>query len=75
VGLDLVGPVLNALDAFGWIIPALALTVLLLGAIALVAWCLEDLPFEPEIFDAIGGIFRWTRESWRGQRADLNLKG
>ena len=67
--------VLNAWDGFGWIIPAVVLTILLLGAILLVAWWLEDIPFEPEVFNGIDGIFKWTRKSWRGGRVELNPKG
>jgi hypothetical protein len=60
--------VVNAMDPLGWILPALILTLLFLGAVALVAWWLEDLPVELEIFQAIGGIFKWTRKWWRGER-------
>jgi hypothetical protein len=68
--------VFNLIDSYGWILPAVALSILFLGLIVLVAWCLEDLPFEPEIFDGIGGIFRWTRKWWKDSRdGGLSLRG
>lgn len=38
--------VVSFVDAFGWILPALVLTILFLGLIALVAFWLDDLPFD-----------------------------
>ena len=54
----------NAIDAYAWIIPALFLTALLLVVIGLIAWAMEDIPFNLEIFQGIGGIFRWARRHW-----------
>jgi len=61
--------VINAYDAYGWILPALFLTVLLLAILVVIAWAAEDLPFEIEIFDSVGGIFKWARRCWRGNRS------
>ena len=58
-----------AFDAYGWVLPAVVLSVMLLCLIALLAWWLEDIPFDMDLFRAIGGIFRWTRERWRGPSA------
>jgi hypothetical protein len=35
--------VFNAYDAYGWILPALLLTILLLGVLVLIACAMEDL--------------------------------
>ena len=61
--------VFNLYDSYGWILPALLLTTLLLGVLALVAYAMEDLPIDAEVFDGIGGIFRWTRHWWKGNRS------
>jgi hypothetical protein len=53
--------VLNVLDAYGWIVPAVLMTILLLGVVILIAWALEELPFELPVFEGIGGIFKWSR--------------
>jgi hypothetical protein len=58
----------NAYDGYGWILPAVLLTILLLGVLALIAYAMEDLLIDVEIFDGIGGIFRWTRRWWKGNR-------
>ncbi len=60
--------VFNAYDGYGWILPALLLTILLLGVLVLIACAMEDLPFDVEMFDGIEGIFRWTRRWWKGNR-------
>jgi hypothetical protein len=57
--------ILNAYDAYGWIVPALLLSVLFLGMLGLFVWWFEDLPFE--FLDGCGGILRWTRSAWRGK--------
>jgi len=61
--------VFNVYDAYGWVILAVLLSVLLLGVLALPAWALEDLPVDAEVFQGFGGIFRWTRKWWREERA------
>ncbi len=60
----------NAYDGYGWILPALLLTILLLGVLVLVACAIDDLPIDVEIFQGIGCIFKWTRRWWRGDRSD-----
>jgi len=54
----------NVIDAYGWIVPALLLTVLLLGVIVLIGSFFEDFPVELPILEGIGGIFKWARERW-----------
>jgi hypothetical protein len=58
---SLAAMVLNVYDAYGWIVPALLLSVLFLGLIALFAWLTEELPLDLEIFRCLGGIFKWMR--------------
>lgn len=55
-------------DAYGWMVPALLLSVLFLGLLALLCWALEDLPLEPEILRGFPGIFRWSRRVWQNGR-------
>lgn len=55
--------ILSAVDAYGWIVSALVLSVLFLGLIALSAWLFEDIPFE--MIEGFGHVFRWTRRAWR----------
>ena len=45
-------------------VPALLLTILLLGVLVLIACAMEDLPIDVEIFDGIGGIFKCTHRWW-----------
>jgi len=63
----------NVIDAYGWIVPALLLTALLLGAIALFAWIAEDVPFDLEFFQSIGGIFKWARAQWGPEKPAAKL--
>jgi len=60
--------VFNAYDAYGWIIPALLLTILLFAIVVLIAYAMEDIPIDVEIFHGVGAIFKWTRRRWRGDR-------
>jgi len=54
-------------DAFGWVAATLVISLLFLGLIALVAWVMDDIPFE--LLGCFRGIFRWTREPYRhGER-------
>ena len=62
--------VFNTYDGDGWILPALLLTILFLGILVLIACAMEDLPIDLEIFDGVGGIFRWTRRWWKGNRSE-----
>jgi len=45
-----VSAILNAFDAYGWIVPATLLAVLFLGVFLLLCWWMEDLPFELPVF-------------------------
>jgi hypothetical protein len=65
--------VFNVYDAYGWVIPAVLLSLLLLGVLVLLAWALEDLPVDAEILQGFGGIFRWTRKRWRDRRGPCTL--
>ena len=62
--------VLNVYDAYGWVIPAVLLSVLFLGLLVFVAWLAEDLPFDLEVFQGFGGIFKWARTSWGDGRGE-----
>jgi len=61
--------VLNVYDAYGWVIPAvllsLLLLVLLIGVLWLVASAVGELSLDADVnvFGGFGGIFRWTREN------------
>ena len=55
----------NIYDAYGWGVPAVLLSMVFLGLRALLAWALEDLPVDLEVFQGFGGIFRWMRSRWR----------
>lgn len=58
------GTVTSAIDAYGWVIPAIALTFLLLAVMIVVGWLIDDIPFGFGILRGIRGIFRWTRARW-----------
>ena len=60
--------VFNVYDGYGWIFPALLLTALLVGVLILIAYATEELPIDGELFNGIGGIFKWTRARWNGNR-------
>jgi hypothetical protein len=60
----------TAYDVYGWIVPALLLAFLFLGVIGLIACAVEDAPFDIEVFQGDGGIFRWTRRWWRVEQAE-----
>jgi amino acid transporter len=62
----------NLIDGYGWILPALMLSALLLVLIGLFAYWFEDLPLEA--FEGFGGIYRWTRQAWQGQRGQASRK-
>lgn len=61
--------VFNVYASYGWILPALVLTIFLLGVLLLIAYAAEDLPIDGEIFDGIGSIFKWTRRWWKRGRS------
>lgn len=55
--------IFNVYDAYGWIVPALVLSLLFLALIALFGYLLDDIPVE--FLDGFVGVFRWTRKRWR----------
>ena len=57
--------IFSAYDAYGWIAPALLLTILFLALMALFALSFDDLPME--FLEGIPRIFLWTRTRWRGE--------
>ena len=80
--------VLNVYDAYGWVIPAVLLSLLLLvllvgvlGALAsaLAAVGVDDLPLDADVFGGLAGmfrgVFRWTRENWRAGRGGICTLG
>jgi hypothetical protein len=69
-----VAAITNSFDAYGWVVPAILVTLLYLCLIALFCWWLEDLPFELSVFEGVGGIFKWMRISWREQTSGRTLE-
>lgn len=69
-GLDtaLGSAISNAVDSLAWVVPAVLLSVLLLGFLILIGSLIDDFPlFElPECFC---GIFRSARASWGDERS------
>ena len=59
--------IFGAYDAYGWVLPALLLTILVFGLIALFALSFDDLPVE--FLEAVPRVFLWTRARWRGEPA------
>jgi hypothetical protein len=57
--------VLDVYNAWGWILPAILLTLLFCVVVVILCWILEDLPPEMEIVRTPFAIFRWTRRRWR----------
>ncbi|MFZ1086207.1 MAG: hypothetical protein WAN35_14680 [Terracidiphilus sp.] len=55
--------IFNVYDAYGWIVPAVFLSLLFLLVIGFIAWAAEDLPVE--CLEGFGGIWRWVRRWWR----------
>jgi hypothetical protein len=68
-----VSAILNAFDAYGWIVPATLLAVLFLGVFLLLCWWMEDLPFELPVFEGVGGIFKWMRSTWQAERGSYSI--
>ncbi len=64
---------LNTWDAYGWILPAILLTLLFFGAIVLVCWALADLDFDAGLIEAPIGIFRWCRKTFQSQRTAMAI--
>jgi hypothetical protein len=60
----------NVYDGYGWIVPALLLTLLFFLALALLCWWAEDVFVEP-MFQGPSAIFRWCRHRWKPQRSGV----
>jgi hypothetical protein len=69
--------ILNTWDAYSWVVPALLLTLLFFGAIALICFALQDLDFDAPLIEAPVAIFRWSRKTFQSQRLQRisNRKG
>lgn len=62
---------LNAVDCFGWIVPATLLTLLFIAILVFVCWRLEDLPLEADVFTVPRTIFTWARKRWQKKPTGL----
>jgi hypothetical protein len=71
-GLDstLGSAISNAVDSFAWVVPAVFLSVLLLGFIALIGSLVGDFPLEFDLPECFCGIFRYARASWRDEHGE-----
>jgi hypothetical protein len=63
--------ILNTWDAYSWVLPALLLTLLFFGVIALICFALQDLDFDTSLIEAPVAIFRWSRKTFQSQRLPL----
>jgi len=54
----------NVIDAYGWILPALILTALVLGVIALIGCLVDDIHVDLDLFGGVSDIFKWARAKW-----------
>jgi hypothetical protein len=63
----------NVVDAYGWVLPATLLTLLFLGAVVLLCWWLEDLPFDLPVLEGPFQIFQTQRKGWRERRKGITL--
>ncbi|HWE85826.1 MAG TPA: hypothetical protein VG267_12850 [Terracidiphilus sp.] len=61
------GTLINTWDVYGWLIPALLLTILFFAVIAFVCWALEDVDFDLPIFEGPRCIFRWCKRRWQSR--------
>lgn len=64
--------VLSAYDAYGWVVPALLLTLLFFTLIAAICWALDDI-VEAPVLEGPRAIFRWCRQNWEPQRGMITL--
>ena len=58
--------VYNAIDAYGWVVPAVVLTALMFVVLFAIGSALDGAGFDFPLGESVGGIFRWTRKWWRG---------
>jgi hypothetical protein len=63
--------ILNAWDAYSWVLPALLLTLLFFGVFALICFALEDLDLDASLIEAPVAIFRWSRKTFQSQGLPL----
>jgi hypothetical protein len=61
--------VFNAVDAYGWVVPATLLTVLFIAALTLLCWVMDDLPLDLPVISGPRSIFREMRALWRDKGA------
>jgi hypothetical protein len=67
--VDFVTPaIFNAYDAYGWLIPAVLLTVVFFGLFFLACYLFEEIPMDFPIFRGPRFIFSWSREHWGKSR-------
>jgi hypothetical protein len=52
-------------DAYGWIVPAIFLTLLFFAAVVLLCWLADVIPLEGEILTAPHSIFNCMRKRWQ----------
>jgi hypothetical protein len=71
--------IITAFDSYGWVIPALFLVLLFIGVLLLIAFALGsvDIDLDLPVFESVSGIFKWARETWRGNgsRSDFYPEG
>ena len=65
--------VLNAYDAYGWMVPALLLTLLFFTVLALICWALEGIELDLPVFEGPVAIFGWCRKNWQSQGKAITL--
>jgi hypothetical protein len=59
---------INTWDIYGWVVPALLLTILFFAAIAQFCWALEDISSELPVCRGPKWIFHRMRLIWRARR-------
>lgn len=62
------GTIAQQWDAYGWVVPALLLTLVFFAAIGWLCWALEDLPVDVPLVKVPKWIFRRMRLIWRVRR-------
>jgi hypothetical protein len=67
--------VLNTYDAYGWLLPALLLTLLFFLVFAIVCWAMDDIGLDLPILEGPAAIFRCCRKRWepRGEFLKLSI--
>ena len=57
--------ILNAIDCYGWAVPATILTLLFLAVLVFLCWQLGEFPLEADVFSVPRRILGWARERWQ----------